>query len=357
MSFYIKNVKSSIYNATMEIEQLPKMNLSKLNYYQLLSYTFNELFGKLDSYKCRRYTNLICYNNQFFWLYSILSLDNHCDSCHYTLEELNEAKDKAKMSLKEKIKQYQLSPFNIHRNEYKEILGLDEIYGKYRYGKVEEFYLVNLQKKDIDDVILKNYEYKYSHYNNFIRIDNPIIHNNYNLNNKLRERNNISEIGLDNHPFYTLCWRIKSNCIEDTCFYGNLLQAYLSHYGHSKLFEELRIKAYQLYHFSSYFDNECNLFFIHFSSDVKEKNNIKYSLKNIMKNLWLSIEEFESIKTFLDTELRFLLDKQYGYNFYLFKLGQKYKKFAHPFYDIKKLSYLEFNSMVQNMTFITLDEG
>ena len=75
----------------MEIEQLPKMNLSKLNYYQLLSYTFNELFGKLDSYKCRRYTNLICYNNQFFWLYSILSLDNHCDSCHYTLEELNEA--------------------------------------------------------------------------------------------------------------------------------------------------------------------------------------------------------------------------------------------------------------------------
>ncbi len=38
--------------------------------------------------------------------------------------------------------------------------------------------------------------------------------------------------------------------------------------------------------------------FIHFSSDVKEKNNIKYSVKNIMKNLWLSIEEFESIKTF-----------------------------------------------------------
>lgn len=75
LSFCIKNVKSSIYNSTMEIEQLPKMNLSKLNYYQLLSYTFNELFGKLDSYKCRRYTNLICYNNQFFWLYSILNLE------------------------------------------------------------------------------------------------------------------------------------------------------------------------------------------------------------------------------------------------------------------------------------------
>ena len=158
----------------MEIEQLPKMNLSKLNYYQLLSYTFNELFGKLDSYKCRRYTNLICYNNQFFWLYSILNLDNNYGNCHFTVEELNEAKDKAKMSLKEKIKQYQLSPFNIHRNEYKEILGLDDIYGKYRYGKVEEFYLVDLQKKDIDDVTLKNYEYKYTHYNNFIRIDKEL---------------------------------------------------------------------------------------------------------------------------------------------------------------------------------------
>ncbi|WP_219727656.1 hypothetical protein, partial [Staphylococcus delphini] len=95
----------------MEIEQLPKMNLSKLNYYQLLSYTFNELFGKLDSYKHRRYTSLICYNNQFFWLYNTLSLDNDYDydNCHYTVKELNEAKDKAKMSLKAKISQYQLS--------------------------------------------------------------------------------------------------------------------------------------------------------------------------------------------------------------------------------------------------------
>ncbi|MEB7367575.1 hypothetical protein [Staphylococcus borealis] len=76
-----------------------------------------------------------------------------------------------------------------------------------------------------------------------------------------------------------------------------------------------------------------------------------------MKNLRLNIEEFESIKTFLDTELRFLLDKQYGHNFYLFKLGQKYEKFAHPLCDIKKLNYLEFNSMVKNMTFISLDEG
>ncbi|MCD8904028.1 insulinase family protein [Staphylococcus chromogenes] len=357
MSFYIKNVKSSIYNSTMEIEKLPNMNLSKLNYYQLLSYTFNELFGKLDSYKHRRYTNLICYNNEFFWLYNVLSLDNNYDNCHFTVDELNAAKEKAEMSLQEKIKLYQLGPFNIHRNEYKEILSLEDMYGKYRYGKVEDFHLVDLQKKDINDVILKNYEYKYTHYDNLIRIDNPIIHKKYNLNNNLCLRNNISEIGLDNHPFYTLCWSIKADCIEDTCFYGNLLQAYLSHYGHSKLFKELRIKAFQLYHFSSYFDNECNLFFIHFSSDIKKKNDIKNSVINIMKNLWLSIEEFESIKAFLDIELRFLLDKQYGYNFYLFKLGQKYKKFAHPFYDIKKLNYIEFNNMINNMTFIALDEG
>lgn len=355
MSFYINNVKSTIYNLTTEIEKLPKMNLSKLNYYQLLSYTFNELFGKIDSYKCRRYTNLICYNNQFFWLYSILNLDNNYDDYHFTLKELNEAKDKAKKLLKEKIKQYQLNPFNIHRNEYKEILGLNVIYSKYRYGSIEKFHLVDIQKKDIDNVILKNYEYKYTNHNNLIRINNPVIHKIYNFNNTLNVGNDISEIGLDNHPFYTLCWSIKANCIEDICFYGNLLQAYLSNYGHSKLFKELRIKAYQLYHFSSYFDNECNLFFIHFSSDVNEKNNIESSIKAIMKSLWLNNEDFEIIKTFLDTELRFLLDKQYGYNFYLFKLGQKYKEFAHPFYDIKKLNYLEFNNMVKNMTFIDLD--
>ncbi|NHM76073.1 insulinase family protein [Staphylococcus sp. 11007852] len=341
----------------MEIEILPDMDLNKLNYYQLLSYTFNELFGKIDSYKYRRYTNLICYNNQFFWLHNVLSLDNNYDNCYFTNEDLNAAKEKAEKSLKEKINQFQLSPHNIHRNEYKEILSLEDIYGRYRYGKAEDFYLVDLQKKDINDVFLKNYEYKYTHYNNLIKIDNPVIHKKYNLNNNFSLRNNISEVGIDNHPFYTLCWSIKTNCIEDICFYGNLLQAYLSHYGHSKLFKELRIKAYQLYHFSSYFDNECNLFFIHFSSDIKEKNDIKNCVISIMNNLWLSIEEFESIKTFLDTELRFLLDKQYGYNFYLFKLGQKYKKFAHPFCDIKKLNYLEFNSMVKNMKFITLDEG
>ncbi|MEB7367574.1 hypothetical protein [Staphylococcus borealis] len=191
MSFYIKSVKPFIYNSTMKIEPLPKMNLRKLNYY------------------------------------------------HFTVDELNEAKNKAELSLKEKIEQYQLSPFNIHRNEYKEILGLDDIYGRYRYGKVGELSLVDLQKKDINDIISKDYEYKYTHYSNFIKIDNPIVHSKHNLNNNLKLRNTISRVGLDNHPFYTLCWSIKVNCVEDICFYGNLLQAYLSHYGHSKLFEEL----------------------------------------------------------------------------------------------------------------------
>ncbi|PNY83148.1 hypothetical protein, partial [Staphylococcus agnetis] len=101
-------------------------------------YTFNELFGKIDSYKYRRYTNLICYNNQFFWLHNVLSLDNNYDNCYFTNEDLNAAKEKAEKSLKEKINQFQLSPHNIHRNEYKEILSLEDIYGRYRYGKAED---------------------------------------------------------------------------------------------------------------------------------------------------------------------------------------------------------------------------